>query len=241
MSDSEISRTSPIITRRRVLSTSAALLALQTSGIDEAMGAKTPPDAGTNYRVMDLWQKWLTAHDETQRFCKLQQGIERRMVAAVGFPQVKIPLPGRAVTVFASSQEEIERTYGDASEHQVIKAQALAAFWERQEAWDRLDEAWGYTRAQKAEIRSDRLEMKLAKALWAEPSTSIAGAIVKLHAILVTGEQQGLPDEFPWPELRIVLDNLSTLAPAAKKNAIRNAGKDANEPMIDDQTFDIFD
>lgn len=215
MSDSENSRTLPIITRRRVLSTSAALLALQSGPLNEAGGAETLPASEADYWLMDLWQKWLKAHDETQRLCKLQQGVESRMVAAVGFPQVKIELPGRAVTVVASSQEEIERIYGDASEHQIIKAQALNALWERQEAWDRLDKAWGYSRAQKAEIRSDRLEMKLAKALWAKPAMSIAGAIAKLHSILVTGEQQGLPDEFPWPELRIVLDDLSKGGPFA--------------------------
>lgn len=215
MSDSENSRTLSIVTRRRVLSTSAALLALQASALDEAMGAETPLDAGADDQVMDLWREWLSVHNETQRLCKLQQGIESRMVATVGFPQVKITLPGRAVTVFASSREEIEQIYGDASEHQVIKAQAIAALWERQEAWDHLDTAWGYSRAQKAEIRSDRLEMKLAKALWAQPAISIAGVIAKLHSILVTGEQQGMPDEFPWPELRIVLDNLSKDGPLA--------------------------
>ncbi|MCZ7447466.1 hypothetical protein O8B93_07665 [Agrobacterium rhizogenes] len=136
--------------------------------------------------MIALWQKWLKAHDETQRLCKLQQGVESRMVVAVGFPQVKIALPGRAVTVWASSQEEIDRICGDAPEHQTIKAEALTALWERQEAWDRLDEAWGYSRAQKAEIRSDRLEMQLAKALWAEPAISITGAIAQLHSIHVT-------------------------------------------------------
>ncbi|MBP2540992.1 hypothetical protein J2768_003436 [Agrobacterium tumefaciens] len=215
MSDSENSRTLSIVTRRRVLSTSAALLALQASALDEAMGAETPLDAGADDQVMDLWREWLSVHNETQRLCKLQQGIESRMVATVGFPQVKITLPGRAVTVFASSREEIEQIYGDASEHQVIKAQAIAALWERQGAWDHLDTAWGYSLAQKAEIRSDRLEMKLAKALWAQPAISIAGVIAKLHSILVTGEQQGMPDEFPWPELRIVLDNLSKDGPLA--------------------------
>ncbi|MEH0294225.1 hypothetical protein V6R98_18720 [Agrobacterium sp. CCNWLW71] len=209
MDDSENSRSSSIVTRRKVLSVSAALLASQVDVSDEAGGTKTPLASEADYRVIDLWRKWLAAHDETQRFCKLQQGLENKMVAAVGFPQVKIAVPGRAVTVCVTSQEEIDRIYGDAPENQTIRAQALTALREREEAWDRLDEAWGYSRAQKAEIRSDRLEMELAKALWAEPAISIAGAIAKLHSILLTGEQQGLPDEFPWLELRMVLDNLS--------------------------------
>ncbi|MCW8059479.1 MULTISPECIES: hypothetical protein [Agrobacterium tumefaciens complex] len=209
MDDSENSRSLSIVTRRRVLSVLAALLASQASASEEARGPETPLASEADYRVIALWRKWLKAHDETQRLCELQQGVESRMVVAVGFPQVKIALPGRAVTVWASSQEEIDRICGDAPEHQTIKAEALTALRERQEAWDRLDEAWGYSHAQKAEIRSDRLEMELAKALWAEPTISTTGAIAKLHSILVTGEQQGLPDEFPWLELRMVLDDLS--------------------------------
>ncbi|RAX39758.1 hypothetical protein, partial [Rhizobium tropici] len=159
------------------------------------------------------------AHNETQRLWKIQVSLESRMVAAVGFPQVEITLPGKKEPVRAFSLEDIDRICGDAAGHQAVRAQAIVAFRKRQEAWDHLDDVLGYSRAEKAEIRSDRMEMKLADALWEEPAVSVAGAVAKLHAILVTGEQ-GVSQEFPWPQMRSALADLVRIGQALQPGSI---------------------
>jgi hypothetical protein len=189
------------------------MAATATWRFETRAGTKALAGNAVSDPALDLWQQWLAAHNETQRLWNIQLGLESRMVAAVGFPQVEITLPGKKQPVRAFSLEDIDRICGDASGHQGAKEHAIAAFRERQEAWDRLDEALGYSRAEKAEIRSDRMEMKLADALWQEPAVSFAGAVAKLHAILVTGEQ-GLSQEFPWPQVRSTLADLVRIGQA---------------------------
>ncbi len=212
MADSDNNTTLSSVTRRMLLTGTMAATAtwpFETgAGAAEARAGDAVSDP-----ALDLWRQWLAAHNETQRLWNIQLGLESRMVAAVGFPQVEITLPGKKEPVRAFSLEDIDRICGDAPGRQAVRAQAIVAFRERQEAWDRLDDALGYSRAEKAEIRSDRMEMKLADALWEEPAVSFAGAVAKLHAILVTGEQ-GVSQEFPWPQVRGALADLVRIGQA---------------------------
>ncbi|OEC93569.1 hypothetical protein [Rhizobium sp. YK2] len=212
MADSDDTTTLSSVTRRMLLTGTMATTAIWPLDFDAAVAeALARDDVGDP--ALDLWRQWLAAHNETQRLWNIQLDLESRMVAAVGFSQVEITLPGKNEPVRAFSLEDIDRICGDATGHQAVRAQATVAFRKRQEAWDRLDDAFGYSRVEEAEIRSDRIEMKLADALWEEPAVSVAGAIAKLHAILVTGEQ-GLSQEFPWPQVRSTLADLVRIGQA---------------------------
>jgi len=207
MADSDDTTTLSSVTRRMLLTgtmvTTATLSLEYGAGIAKALAANAISDP-----ALDLWRQWLAAYDETQRLWKMQLDLERRMVAAVGFPEVEITLPGGKAPVRAFSLEDIDRICGDASRHQAVKAQAIAAFRERQEAWDRLDDALGYSRAEKAEIQADRTEMKLADALMAIPATTLAGVAGKLDAVLRKGEYFEAGPDFPWPQVRSALTDL---------------------------------
>ncbi|KAA1183583.1 hypothetical protein FP026_05910 [Rhizobium tropici] len=207
MADSDDTTTLSSVTRRMLLTGTIAATAMWPFdyGADaaEALTCNAASDP-----ALDLWQQWLTAHNETQRLWKIQLDLESRMVAAVGFPQVEITLPGEKEPVRAFSLEDIDRICGDASVHQAVRTQAIIAFRERQEAWDCLDHALGYSRAEKAEILSDRMEMKLADALMATPAATLAGVAGKLDAILRAGEYFDKCPEFPWLQVRAAMADL---------------------------------
>ncbi|GES41172.1 hypothetical protein RsS62_04240 [Rhizobium dioscoreae] len=95
-----------------------------------------------------------------------------------------------------------------------MKAQAIAAFRERQEVWDRLDDALGYSRVEKAEIQSDRMEMKLADALMAMPATTVAGVAGKLDVILCGGEHFDKGPDFPSLQVSAALADLVRIGQA---------------------------
>ncbi len=152
--------------------------------------------------------------NETQRLWNIQLDLESRMVAAVGFPQVEITLPGKKKPVRAFSLEDIDRICGDAAGHEPVKAQAIAAFRERQEVWDRLDDALGYSRVEKAEIQSDRMEMKLADALMAMPATTVAGVAGKRDVILCGGEHFDKGPDFPSLQVSAALADLVRIGQA---------------------------
>ncbi|YBV96860.1 hypothetical protein M1D80_08075 [Phyllobacteriaceae bacterium JZ32] len=213
MADSDDTTTLSSVTRRMLLTgTMAATVTWpfdHGAGAAEALAGNPASDP-----ALDLWRQWLSAYDETQRLWKMQLDLERRMVAAVGFPEVEITLPGVKAPVRAFSLEDIDRICGDASGHQAVKAQAIAAFRERQDAWDRLDDALGYSRAEKAEIRADRTEMKLADALMATPATTLAGVAGKLDAVLRKGEYFEAGPDFPWPQVRSALADLMRIGQA---------------------------
>ena len=201
MADSDDTTTLSSVTRRMLLAGTMATTAMLPfepgMGTVKALAANAISDP-----ALDVWRQWLEAYNETQRLWKMQLDLERTIVAAVGFPQVEITLPGEMKPVHAFSLEDIDQICGGASGHQSVRAQAIAAFRERQDAWDRLDNALGYSRAAKAEIRADRTEMKLADALMDTPAATLAGVAGKLDAVLRKGEYFESSPDFPWPQVR---------------------------------------
>jgi hypothetical protein len=210
MADSDNSRTLSVVTRRRLLSTSAAWLAAQGADVNTALNPAYDPPEGGDPTLM-LWQAWREAHHQVEKFCRKQQRLETVLIAAVGFPHVEIALPDQDCVVAAFTKEEIDHRFGDASENFEAKVRAKAVLAGRQAVWDAMDERMGYSRAKQAEqdaltIRDERLN-----ALFAKPSRSIAGAAAKLNAVLVMAEEDGPCDEFPWRQTRAVMLDLISL------------------------------
>lgn len=143
MADSDNSRTLSVVTRRRLLSTSAAWLAAQVVDLRATDHSESDRfDRGDPALV--LWQEWRAAHDQVEKFCLRQQRLETALIEAVGFPHVDIALPDQDCLVAAFTIEEIDRRFGDASENAKAKMQAKAVLAKRQAAWDALDDRMGY-------------------------------------------------------------------------------------------------
>lgn len=213
MADSDNNTTLSSVTRRMLLTGTMAATATWPFDYGAAAAEALAGDVVSD-PALDLWRQWLAAHNETQRLWNIQLDLESRMVAAVGFPQVEITLPGKKKPVRAFSLEDIDRICGDAAGHEPVKAQAIAAFRERQEVWDRLDDALGYSRVEKAEIQSDRMEMKLADALMAMPATTVAGVAGKLDVILCGGEHFDKGPDFPSLQVSAALADLVRIGQA---------------------------
>jgi hypothetical protein len=211
MADSDNSRTLPVVTRRRLLSTSATWLAVQVANVDAALHPETDRPDGGDPTLM-LWQEWRVAHDQVEKFCRKQQRLETAMIAAVGFPNVDIALPNQKCVVAAYSMEEIDHRFGDAPETVDAKMHAKAVLAERQATWDELDERLGYSRAKQAEEEAFALRAERLNDLFARPTRSIAGAVAKLHAVVAMAEEDGSREEFPWPQIRAVMADLISLS-----------------------------
>jgi hypothetical protein len=113
MADSDNSRNLPVVTRRRLLSTSAAWLAAQAGNVNAALRPESDGIEGCDPSLI-LWQKWREAHDQVEPLCRKQQRLESALIAAVGFPHVDIAVPDQDCVVAAFTTEEIDHRFGDA-------------------------------------------------------------------------------------------------------------------------------
>lgn len=210
MADSDNSRTLPVVTRRRLLSTSAAWLAAQVGDVGAELYSKDGQPDGGDPALM-LWREWRAAHDQVEKFCRKQQRLETALLAAVGFPHVDIAAPGQEGVVAAFSMEEIDRLFRHAPENGDAKMRAKAVLAERQAAWDSLDEGLGYSLAKQAEEAVFAMRAERLTVLFMLPAHSVAGAAAKLHALVAMAEEDGSRDEFPWPQIRAVMTDLINL------------------------------
>lgn len=142
MADSDNSRTLPVVTRRRLLSTSAASLAAQVGHVNAGFDSKNGRPDGADPTLI-LWQAWRAAHDQVEKFCRKQQRLETALIATVGFPHVDIVVPDQDRVVAVFSMEEIDRRFGEAPENVDAMMRAKAVLAQRQAAWDELDERTG--------------------------------------------------------------------------------------------------
>jgi len=209
MADSDNSRTLPVVTRRRLLSTSATWLTGQVGGVDEGLYFVYGRTNRSDPALM-LWQEWWAAHEQVEKLCRRQQRLETALIAAVGFPHVDIVLADQDCVVAAFSLEDINRRFGDVPSDAEAKRTAEAVLVERQAVWDALDERLGYSRAKQAEEEAFALRAERLNDLFAKPAYSVAGVAAKLHAVLAMGGDSPA-DEFPWPQLRAAMADLLSL------------------------------
>lgn len=206
MADSDNSRSLPVVTRRRLLSTSATWLVAQVGNADAALDLADYQPEGGDPALMS-WQKWRAAHEQVEKFCRKQQRLETALIAAAGFPHVDTAVPDQDCVVAAFTMEEIDRRFGDAPESAEAKMQAKAVLAERQAVWDALDERMGYSRAKRVEEEAFAKREKRLNDLFSQPAHSVAGVAAKLHVVLAMGEDSP-DDEFPWQQIRAAMTDL---------------------------------
>lgn len=129
-----------------------------------------------------LWRKWQDADAETQRLCGQQQRLERKLIETVGLP---------CATIQSLDGEKAE---ADLTAHQV--------------RWDTADAELGYSAALKAEREAAEGAAELLEMLSRTPATSLAGVAAKLDAVLREGQPSENDPEFPWPQIRSVLEDI---------------------------------
>lgn len=77
--------------------------------------------------------------------------------------------------------------------------------------WEQAKEECGYRAAKDAEFRASEIDERLAEELWSFRARSVVGVTAKLHAVLTLGEPSVDTDEFPWPQIRSIVNDLITI------------------------------
>ncbi|MER8563049.1 hypothetical protein [Mesorhizobium sp. M0578] len=210
MADSDNTTTLPFVTRRQVLARTAVATTAWTLN-----GNVFADDAGRTNVASDpalaLWKEWEAAHNLTERLCRKQQRLEKRLVESVGFPCVTVRLAeGKQVTVH--SIDMLNEVLGKAPDMAALRDKAEADFAAHQARWDAAAEEAGYTAAFRAEREAGEKMQDLLQAFSATPATTVAGIAGKLDAVLREGEAWEECSEFPWPQIRSALSDLVRIA-----------------------------
>ncbi|WP_292156371.1 hypothetical protein [Mesorhizobium sp.] len=204
MGDSDNTTTLPFVTRRRVLAGTAIAIA----GWQPKAFARNDlePDQSADPAVA-VWRKWQTAQEQTERLCRQQQRLERKLAETVGFPCATVLLrDGETVTLH--SREALRQVLDLGPEDVAMRVKAEADFAAHQTRWDAADREIGYSAALHAECEAaDRAEDML-EMLSETPAASLAGVAAKLDAVLREGEASEDGNEFPWPQIRSTLDDV---------------------------------
>jgi hypothetical protein len=161
------------------------------------------------------WREWQAAQEETERLSREQQRLERKLVETVGFPNVMIKLSeGRTVTLH--SLEAVRDVICVGSVDVAVGAKAEADLAAHQARWDASDRTIGYSATLRAESQAaDRAEAFL-EALSETPAISLAGVAAKLDAILREGQPSKDDAEFPWAQIRLVLEDIGRIGGQTK-------------------------
>ncbi|MGX5804295.1 hypothetical protein ACWGS9_24040 [Bradyrhizobium sp. Arg314] len=207
MADSDNTTPLSFVTRRRVLAGTAFAIAgwqrraFASNNLEKDLSADP---------AVALWRKWHDAHEQTERLCRQQQRLERKLAETVGFPSVTIRLSG-GESVTLHSLEALREVLDLGPEGVAMRAKAEADFAAHQARWDAADKGIGYSTALRAEREvADRAE-DLLEALSETPATSLAGVAAKLDAVLREGEVSEDSDEFPWPQIRSAFEDIGRI------------------------------
>ena len=237
MGDSDNTRVRPSVTRRMLLTGAGAAAAAvqfqQSASADGALAGNTAFDP-----ALALWQEWQSAYTRTVALCRKQQHLESRLVDAIGFPKAEVELPDENVTVTVSWPGDIEDLFRDIPSLADLRARAEADLAAHQARWDAEDRRIGYSAAKREELAAADREQELVETLMAAPATTLAGVAAKLDAVLREGESAEDCTEFPWPQLRTALGDLTRMGEALQPGAFM-PGSDHAEPYPRNRREDV--
>lgn len=205
MADSDNSMSLSFVTRRCLLAATATAAAVWPFQV-KSRAAELKDGSSAADPALRLCGNWQKIHDETLALCREQQRLETHLARTVGFPCARVWLAdGTDVTLH--SIESLNDAYSP--ENEVEWGRALADFAAHQTRWDAADAEIGYSRTDELIRHSETAESALLDDLAQTAATSIEGILAKLEVILCDGEHWEHPDDFPWPHIRSVLDDLS--------------------------------
>jgi hypothetical protein len=205
MADSENSRILSLKTRRSVLLT--AVMSAIAMTMKPRHSAGDDVSSGNDAAVLKLWRQWYSVH---RRRCELtirSQQLEAKLLEMAEQPVVALEVPGMTNLTFAFSIDEVERSL-PGTEMAEARAEAIGKLKSIQQAWDIAGWELGYTQTCEEEVKADRLEWKLAEALWTCSANSLDGMMAKLHCIIEMQGPGSFINENPGPALRLMLADL---------------------------------
>ncbi|WP_149804728.1 hypothetical protein [Mesorhizobium sp. NFR06] len=145
-----------------------------------------------------------------ERLCREQQRLERKLAETIGFPSAMILSNGESVTLH--SLKEIRGSLGVDSVDAVVRANAEAEFAAHQARWDAADTEIRYSAAMLAEHEAANRAEALLEELSETPATTLVGVAAKLDAVLKEGQPSEDEAEFPWPQIRSVIEDIARIS-----------------------------
>ncbi|RWH58162.1 MAG: hypothetical protein EOQ83_26390 [Mesorhizobium sp.] len=204
MADSDNTTTLPRVTRRQLL----AGTAVAATGWEPKAFAQS--DSQTELfadPAVVVWRKWQTAHQETERLCRKQQRLERKLTETIGFPCATMRLQGHG-SVAVHSLQALHKVADFHSHDAATRADAEACLAAHQARWDAADREIGYSATLQAEREAADLAEGLLEVLSETPAASLAGVAAKLDAVIREGQPSKDDAEFPWLQIRSALKDL---------------------------------
>ncbi|OLP57671.1 hypothetical protein BJF92_07060 [Rhizobium rhizosphaerae] len=211
MADSDSSRTLSSVTRRTLLRMVTTTVGAHAAAAQPKGEGEGSPACGGD-PALGLWFDWQAANRKACALGRRQARLESRLVDTIGFPQIDLSVPGCAKPIIVSTTAEIEQWLGSKPERAAERENAMSELAAHQRAWQEMDRRIGYSRARNAERDAQAAEEDLLETLWKSRASTLAGAAGKLHAMLKTGEPREGSQEFPWPQIRMVLADLLHIA-----------------------------
>ncbi|MER8963883.1 hypothetical protein [Mesorhizobium sp. M0701] len=146
----------------------------------------------------------------TERLCREQRRLERKLAETIGFPSATILSNGESVTLH--SLKEIRELLGVDPIDSAVRAKAEADFAAHQAHWDAADREIGYSAAMRAEHEAANRAEALLEELSETAATTLAGVAAKLDAILKEGQSSEDDAEFPWPQIRSAIEDIAGIS-----------------------------
>jgi hypothetical protein len=209
MADSETSTTLPVVSRRRMISTTLGASAVTFLSPTNA----TPASVNTaSDPAITAWRAWQVAHKKTLALCRKQQRLETKLHRTVGLPYVSLRLPGVREPVQIISLHDLDKMIDSHPTAANLRDGLVSELSAHQQRWQEADRLLGYSAALEEEEAAAVCEQRLAENLWSTPSSSLAGIAAKLEALIATGQSREDCEELPWPQLRSALKDLRRLS-----------------------------
>ena len=197
MGDSDNSTALPSVTRPRLLA--GAATARRTRPFDvstrQSQSSESPEDDPT----LRLCEKWQEAHQQTLALCRKHGALEAQLVKAIGFPNSRQVLSN-------GSEGKMEAHEGEA-----ISDRAIAELAAHQVRWNAMDDQIGYSRMDGLIRQSEATERALLADILLSPASTIDAMLAKLSVILCEAENRDDPEDFPWPHIRSLRNDLTRL------------------------------
>ncbi|MBB4096159.1 hypothetical protein [Brucella pecoris] len=204
MADSDNSTTLPFVTRRKILTGTAIVAGALASDV---FARDMIENEALSDPVLALWREWQDAHLLMESHGSRLKSLEQQLAETVDYPCAKIELSG-GDSVTAYSLTAIREIFDGAPDENVACAKAEAEFAEHQLRWDEADLEIGYSATVRAELEAGDRAANILDVMATTSSTSLAGVEAKLDATLREGNVWEDCSEFPWPQLRSVLNDI---------------------------------
>lgn len=204
MADSDNSTTLPFVTRRKILTGSAA--AVGTLGFDAFAENRAEIETSSD-PVLSLWHDWQDAHLSMENHGRRSQSLEQQLAETVDYPCAIIALPD-GERVAAYSVTAIRDIFDGFPDEAAACATAETELAAHQTRWDEADREIGYSATLKAEHAAGERAASILDMMADTPTTSFVGIEAKLDAMLREGNVWEDCSEFPWPQIRSVLNDV---------------------------------